>query len=158
MPAGLLLFLGELVVQGAHQLVDPGAVPQRGVAVGPLPADRVAFGHYLRGILTQEPLQYRLLADVDAVLVAAEREWMLGIEAAEVKERQRPAVDHIAPAAVLEPPAVQVPVGHVVLGISNDRQIGQEARRQVEPTLVHEVAPHGVHAAVAPQPVAPPVE
>ena len=76
------------------------------------------------------------------------------IEAAEVKERKLAAIDQVAVAVPFEPAAVQVPVGDVVLGLANDREVAQEAGHQVEPPLVDEQSPgsdrRGSRGATAP--------
>ena len=85
--------------------------------------------------------------------MAAKRCAIIGIKAAEMKERQRLSVDEVALSVVIQLAAVQIPVGDVVLGLPHDRVVGQKARGEVKPALIDEVAIRRIDAAVAKQTV-----
>ena len=144
-----VVLVGEVVIQASQRLVQTRPVAQRPVSVGPVAAVGVTSRLHLGGVVGQQLLEHRVGEDVDPVLMAAEDERVGGIKAAEVEERQRAPVHRVAAVAALKAAVVQIPVGDVVLGVTHDRQVGDEAGRQIEPALVDEVAPHGIDPAVA---------
>src|SRR5579859_5444173 len=84
----------------------------------------------------------------------AQEMWLFGVVSAEVEERERLVVNHVHVALYAQGPAIEVPVGHVVTGVTKDVGV-EDAWDKVDPTLVHE--PHGrnVHKAFAEQSLHP---
>ena len=83
---------------------------------------------------------------------------IVGVEAAEVKERKRLAVNGVALSIVAQLAAVEVPVGDVVLRVAHDRVVADKAGGEIEPALIDEVPVHGIDATVAAQAIRPPVQ
>ena len=59
---------------------------------------------------------------------------------------------------MLQRALVEVPVREVELGITHDREIREEPWREIKPPLIHEIPPRRINAAVAAEPVRPPVQ
>ena len=92
-------------------------------------------------------------------LVLAEHSGVLVVEAAEVEEAQGGVGDHpLALGGAADRPGVQVPVGDVEAGVSQEVKVRGHTGNQVDPTLVDEETPLGVQDAVGLQALSPPVQ
>ena len=148
----------QVAVEPALERVERDARRGLVVAVGPARDLVDAVLDELGGVLEAELLQRRLVGQPDAVLVLGEHVRLGGVEAAEVEQLERHAVDEPAPVALLDRARGEVPVGDVEAGVAQHIEIVGHPRHQVDPALVDEEAALGVDDAVALEPHAPPVE
>ena len=110
------------------------------------------------GVVGEQGGEVRARRDLDAVLVLGEQIRPRGVEAGEVEEGQRLAVDAPAVRRAGDVAALEVPIGEVQGRGAQDGQVADQARRQVHPLLVGEQAGGEVDAAVEAQLLGPPVE
>ena len=150
--------LERAAVAEADRGVDPRPVGKAVVPVGPRRPAGVGVLEQALGVALADLAQRRAVTELDAVLVLAEQVRLGGVEAAEVKEAQRPAVDGPAVVSALDLARGEVPVGDVVAGVAQDMKARHEARGEVHPALVDEEAALRRDDAVGGQPLAPPVQ
>ena len=111
-------------------------------------------------VVVAELSKRRPLAQKDArplALVLAEQPGPPRIEAAEVEEPERNAVDEIAAAIAEHLATVQVPVRYVVARVLENVMV-EERRHEVDPPLIGEHHPLDVDQSLAPRRLPPPVE
>ena len=147
--AAMLVFV--VVPHQAHHRIEWRAVGQRGESVAQFAQLRVAFGLDRASVAVEEPLERASPPHPHPVLKAAELVRKGGLKAAVVKEAERATIDEVAPAVASELAVVKIPVGDVVLGVAHDRVVIKEARHDIEPALVDEVAAWRIEAAATNQ-------
>src|ERR1035437_4852778 len=80
------------------------------------------------------------------------------VEAAEMEERKRSAVDQVLLVLAAELSAVEIPVREVVLRVAEDRVIRDKAGCEIEPALIDKVTIQRVDAAIGDQSLTPPAQ
>ena len=154
---------------GIGQLVLAPDVPRRfgdddiarhqfGVHVRPFSDLVVAVGEQPLSVRGEQRPQVGQIVKAIAILVLREHLRRVRGITAEVKELQRLAVDQ--PAIILKAhlAMIKIPIRHVAARVLVNPDIGEAARHQVYPSLIHEKTTVMVNHAIAGQLLGPPIQ
>ena len=124
---------GRVGQQQGEPVVEGETVRERAPDVGP--AARILPTGVLQAerVRLDQRSQQRVVAHPHPVRVRAEQKRAPGIEALQVQEPQRPAVDRGQIPVAVERALVQVPVADRRCRIGERRHAGEDARREVDP-------------------------